>query len=202
MKKYTDKELDFINSFNKPIDNIDMNLVNSILNKMLLNGYYEDLINFLNDLYDFAEIPNDIVDKLISEDNKKCVSVFLENENQLYFLNDGEKDKLKAFLDVREVNVKLSESYDYYYKLLFEQKVRNWKSVKIDDNVTEYTYIRYNKPINLKLREGKDIGVIVSCVLYANYDLSKEEQVLKEIDYLNEYGFNIERNINNDAILN
>ena len=71
MKKYTDKELDVINSLNKPIDNIDMTLVNSIINKMLLKGYYEDLINFLNNLYDFAEIPNDIVDKLISDNNKK-----------------------------------------------------------------------------------------------------------------------------------
>ena len=36
---------------------------------------------------------------------------------------------------------------------------------------------------------------------YKNYNLTENEQLLKAIDYINEYGFNIDRNINNDDII-
>ena len=45
------------------------------------------------------------------------------------------------------------------------------------------------------------MGVVVSCIMYSNYYLSEEEQILKGIDYINEFGFNIERNINNKNII-
>ena len=203
MKTYTDEEINLINSLCKPINEIDMNLINNIIDKMLLNGDYEELINFLNSLYDFAEIPNNIVDKLISENNKKCISIFLENEDILYFLTDEEKNRLKTFLNACEINVKLRETYDYYYKLLFKQGVRIWNcdSKIINDKIIEHKCTRYNKLINIKLKEVKDIGVIVSCIIYTNYNLSEEEQLLKEIDYINEFGFNIDRDINNSAII-
>ena len=37
---------------------------------------------------------------------------------------------------------------------------------------------------------------------YKNYNLTEKEQILKGIDYINDYGFNINRNIKNDAIIN
>ena len=37
---------------------------------------------------------------------------------------------------------------------------------------------------------------------YKYYNLSKEEQLLSVIDYINEFGFGIDRNLNNDNIIN
>lgn len=54
MKNYTEEEKNLISSLNKPIDNIDKSLVNSIIDKMLNKYYYEELIDFLNSLYDFT----------------------------------------------------------------------------------------------------------------------------------------------------
>lgn len=182
MEKYTEKE------------------INSIVNKMLKNRDYYKLLCFLNDLYNFAKLPENIVDKLISEDNKACASEFLENEDLLYFLSQKKKDKLKKFLNAREVNIKLNKPYEYYYELLFANGVRLWNTKKIDDTV-EHTFTRYNKPIKIRLKEIKEDNVLVSCVIYSNYDLSEDEQILKAIDYINEFGFNIDRNINNDSII-
>jgi hypothetical protein len=46
-------------------------------------------------------------------------------EYQLYFdeiinssKNESKSNKLKAFLNVHEINIKLKKTYDYYYKLL------------------------------------------------------------------------------------
>ena len=203
MNKYTADELNLVNSLNEPIKNIDINLVNSIIDKMIFNGNYEELIAFLNNLYDFANVTINIVDKLISNDNKECISFFLDNEDILYFLVDEEKNKLKAFLDVHEINIKLNESYDYYYKLLYKQGIRIWDSHtrRINDNIIEHKCTKYNKLIKLKLKEIKNVGVIASCIIYANYKLSEEEQILKGIDYLNEYGLNIDRDVRKDIII-
>ena len=201
MEKYTEEEINLINSICKPIDNIDMVLVNSIVNKLLSKKEYEELIDLLNTLFDFAEIPKNIVDKLIEENNKECVSVFLENEDSLYFLTNEEKNKLKEFLNVCEVNIKLKESYDYYYNLLFKRGIRHFKSIKISDRIIEHIFTRYNKLIRIKLIEIKEIGVVVSYINYQNYNISKDEQLLKGIDHINEYGFNIDRDIKNDAII-
>lgn len=118
------------------------------------------------------------------------------------FLNEEEKDKLKTFLNVQEINIKLNNSYEYYYKLLFKQsvRIRHSNSKRINDNIIEHSYTRYNKLIKFKLKEVKNVGVIASCIIHENYNLS-EEETLKVIDYINEYGFNIERYINNDAII-
>ena len=202
MEKYTKEEINLINSLDKSID-VDMTLVDSIVNKMIKNSEYYKLLCFLNNLYDFAEIPKNIVDKLIIENNKKCIAVFLENEDALYFLSRKEKNKLKNFINVREINIKLDNTYEYYYNFLYKQGIRNWHSHtnENNDNIIEHTFTRYNKLINLKLKEVKNIGVVVSCIIYSNYYLSKEEQLLKGIDYINEFGFNIERNINNKNII-
>ena len=37
MEKYTEGEMQLINSLNKPVNDVDMNLVDSIIDKMLLN---------------------------------------------------------------------------------------------------------------------------------------------------------------------
>lgn len=50
MEKFTDKEIGFNNRLNEPINNVDRNLINSIINKMLLNGDYEELVNVFNNL--------------------------------------------------------------------------------------------------------------------------------------------------------
>ena len=203
MKNYTEDEKKLINSLNRPIENIDKSLINSIVDKMLYNNNYEGLLNFLNTLNDFADVPNDIVDKLLKTNNKECVAEFLDNENFLYFLNLEEKNKLKSFLNVHEINIKLENTYDYYYKMLYKQGIRNWHSdiLKINDDITEHILTRYNKSLKLKLKEVKKIGVVVSCIIYSNYYLSEEEQILSGIDYINEFGFNIERNINNKNII-
>lgn len=198
MKKYTDEETNLINSLNKPINNIDMTLVESVVNKLLLNKDCVELIYFLNALYDFAEIPKDMVDKLIVENNKECISIFLENEDILYFLTNAETNKLKSFLNVNEVNIKLRGSYDYYYNLLFKKGVRHLKLIKINDEILEHTFTKYNKLIGIKLKEIKDIGLVVSCINYRNYNMSEEEQILKAIDYINDYDFNIVRDVNNE----
>ena len=198
MKKYTDEETNLINSLNKPINNIDMTLVESVVNKLLLNKDCVELIYFLNALYDFAEIPKDMVDKLIVENNKECISIFLENEDILYFLTNAEINKLKSFLNVNEVNIKLRGSYDYYYNLLFKKGVRHLKLIKINDEILEHTFTKYNKLIGIKLKEIKDIGLVVSCINYRNYNMSEEEQILKAIDYINDYDFNIVRDVNNE----
>jgi len=201
VEKFTYEESNIINSLDKPIEEINMNLVNSIVNKMLQNSDYEELIKLLNLLNDFAKIPKNIVCRLIRDNNKEYAFVFLENEDILYFLTNEKKNKLKTFLNVPEVNIKLSESFDYYYNLLFKQGVRQWKSTKINDDIIEHTFIRYNKLIRIKLKEIKENDIVVSCINYRNYNLSEEEQILKVIDYLNDYGFNIDRNINNAAII-
>ena len=203
MKNYTEDEKKLINSLNRPIENIDKSLINSIVDKMLYNNNYEGLLNFLNTLNDFADVPNDIVDKLLKTNNKECVAEFLDNENFLYFLNLEEKNKLKSFLNVHEINIKLENTYDYYYKMLYKQGIRNWHNdiLKINDDITEHILTRYNKSLKLKLKEVKKIGVVVSCIVYSNYYLSEEEQILSGIDYINEFGFNIERNINNKNII-
>ena len=198
----TKEELNLINSLNKPINDIDMDLVKQIINKILLNHKYEELLLFLNQLYDFAKVPDNITDILITSNNKECISVFLENEDGLYFLTSEEINKLKTFLNVHEVNIKLEESYDFYYKLLYNQDIRTWSNdtIKINDDIIEHRFTKYNKSLKFKLKEIKDIGVVVECTIYSNYDLSEKEQILKCIDYINEFGFNIKRDINNNIL--
>ena len=106
MEKYTEGEMQLINSLNKPVNDVDMNLVDSIIDKMLLNEEYDNLLNFLNALNDFSNTSKNIVDKLITENNKECISIFLENESSLYFLNKEEIMQLKIYLGVSEVNIK------------------------------------------------------------------------------------------------
>ena len=203
MKAYTEEEKNLIKSLNRPIDNINETLVSSIVGKLLDNKDFEELIHYFNSLYDFAEVPKNIVDKLILENNKECIAQFLENEDSLYFLNKSEINRLKNFLNVREINIRLEKDYDYYYKFLYNQGIRNWQSdtIKINDDTIEHVLTRYNKLIRLKLKEVKNIGVVVACTIYSNYYLSEEEQILKGIDYINEFGFNIERNINKKNLI-
>lgn len=197
MEKYTEGEMQLINSLNKPVNDVDMNLVDSIIDKMLLNEEYDNLLSFLNALNDFSNTSKNIVDKLITENNKKCISIFLENESSLYFLNKEEIMQLKIYLGVSEVNIKLDKPYDYYYKLLFNQGVRLFKTVEMNDNEKEYIFTRYNKEFKIKLKEIKNVGLVVSYVDYHNYNLTKEEQINNAIDYINEYGFAIENDIKN-----
>lgn len=197
MEKYTEGEMQLINSLNKPVNDVDMNLVDSIIDKMLLNEEYDNLLSFLNALNDFSNTSKNIVDKLITENNKECISIFLENESSLYFLNKEEIMQLKIYLGVSEVNIKLDKPYDYYYKLLFNQGVRLFKTVEMNDNEKEYIFTRYNKEFKIKLKEIKNVGLVVSYVDYHNYNLTKEEQINNAIDYINEYGFAIENDIKN-----
>lgn len=197
MEKYTEGEMQLINSLNKPVNDVDMNLVDSIIDKMLLNEEYDNLLSFLNALNDFSNTSKNIVDKLITENNKECISIFLENESSLYFLNKEEIMQLKIYLGVSEVNIKLEKPYDYYYELLFNQGVRLFKAVEINDNEKEYIFTRYNKEFKIKLKEIKNVGLVVSYVDYHNYNLTKEEQINNAIDYINEYGFAIENDIKN-----
>ena len=201
MQDYTEEEKNLINSLNRPINNIDETLVSSIVNKILENKNFEELIHFLNTLNDFAKVPENIVDKLINENNKECKSIFLENEDILYFFSANETNRLKEFLNAYGVNIKLKETYDYYYKLLFKQGFRHFKSIKINDRITEHLFTRYNKLTRIKLKEITGIGVVVSYIDYKNYKLTKNKQLLKAIDYINEYGFNIDRKLNNDNII-
>lgn len=197
MEKYTEGEMQLINSLNKPVNDVDMNLVDSIIDKMLLNEEYDNLLSFLNALNDFSNTSKNIVDKLITENNKECISIFLENESSLYFLNKEEIMQLKIYLGVSEVNIKLDKPYDYYYKLLFNQGVRLFKTIEMNDNEKEYIFTRYNKEFKIKLKEIKNVGLVVSYVDYHNYNLTKEEQINNAIDYINEYGFAIENDIKN-----
>lgn len=197
MEKYTEGEMQLINSLNKPVNDVDMNLVDSIIDKMLLNEEYDNLLSFLNALNDFSNTSKNIVDKLITENNKECISIFLENESSLYFLNKEEIMQLKIYLGVSEVNIKLDKPYDYYYELLFNQGVRLFKTVEMNDNEKEYIFTRYNKEFKIKLKEIKNVGLVVSYVDYHNYNLTKEEQINNAIDYINEYGFAIENDIKN-----
>lgn len=197
MEKYTEGEMELINSLNKPVNDVDMNLVDSVIDKMLLNEEYDNLLSFLNALNDFSNTSKNIVDKLITENNKKCISIFLENESSLYFLNKEKIMQLKIYLGVSEVNIKLDKPYDYYYKLLFNQGVRLFKTVEMNDNEKEYIFTRYNKEFKVKLKEIKNVGLVVSYVDYHNYNLTKEEQINNAIDYINEYGFAIENDIKN-----
>lgn len=197
MEKYTEGEMQLINSLNKPVNDVDMNLVDSIIDKMLLNEEYDNLLSFLNALNDFSNTSKNIVDKLITENNKECISIFLENESSLYFLNKEEIMQLKIYLGVSEVNIKLEKPYDYYYELLFNQGVRLFKTVEMNDNEKEYIFTRYNKEFKIKLKEIKNVGLVVSYVDYHNYNLTKEEQINNAIDYINEYGFAIENDIKN-----
>lgn len=197
MEKYTEGEMELINSLNKPVNDVDMNLVDSVIDKMLLNEEYDNLLSFLNALNDFSNTSKNIVDKLITENNKKCISIFLENESSLYFLNKEKIMQLKIYLGVSEVNIKLDKPYDYYYKLLFNQGVRLFKTVEMNDNEKEYIFTRYNKEFKIKLKEIKNVGLVVSYVDYHNYNLTKEEQINNAIDYINEYGFAIENDIKN-----
>ena len=197
MEKYTEGEMQLINSLNKPVNDVDMNLVDSIIDKMLLNEEYDNLLSFLNALNDFSNTSKNIVDKLITENNKECISIFLENESSLYFLNKEEIMQLKIYLGVSEVNIKLDKPYDYYYELLFNQGVRLFKAVEINDNEKEYIFTRHNKEFKIKLKEIRNVGLVVSYVDYHNYNLTKEEQINNAIDYINEYGFAIENDIKN-----
>lgn len=197
MEKYTEGEMQLINSLNKPVNDVDMNLVDSIIDKMLLNEEYDNLLSFLNALNDFSNTSKKIVDKLITENNKECISIFLENESSLYFLNKEEIMQLKIYLGVSEVNIKLEKPYDYYYELLFNQGVRLFKAVEINDNEKEYIFTRHNKEFKIKLKEIRNVGLVVSYVDYHNYNLTKEEQINNAIDYINEYGFAIENDIKN-----
>lgn len=201
MKDYTEEENNLMNSLNRPIDNIDESLVNSIVDKLLDNKKFEELIDFFNNLHDFVKAPESIVDKLINETNKDCIAIFLENEDILYFLSNDEKNKLKEFLNVYEVNIKLKESYDYYYKLLFKQGFRHFKSIKSNHMIIEHLFTRYNKLTRIKLKEITGIGVVISYVDYKNYNLTENEQISKAIDYINEYCFNIDRKLNLDDII-
>ena len=197
MEKYTEGEMELINTLNKPVNDVDMNLVDSVIDKMLLNEEYDNLLSFLNALNDFSNTSKNIVDKLITENNKKCISIFLENESSLYFLNKEKIMQLKIYLGVSEVNIKLDKPYDYYYELLFNQGVRLFKTVEMNDNEKEYIFTRYNKEFKIKLKEIKNVGLVVSYVDYHNYNLTKEEQINNAIDYINEYGFAIENDIKN-----
>ena len=165
------------------------------------NKNFEELIHFLNSLNDFAKVPENIVDRLINLNNKECISIFLENEDILYFLNANEKNKLKKFLNVYDVNIKLKESYNYYYRLLFKQGFRHFKSIKTNDRITEHLFTRYNKLTRIRLKEISNIGIVVSYIDYKNYNLTENEQLLKAIDYINEYGFDIDRKLNKDNII-
>ena len=202
MKKYTEEEKNLIDSLNKPIDNVDESLVNSIVDKMLCNGDHEKLIYFLNVVHDFANVPNNLVDRLINNDNKECISAFLENEETLYFLSEDEKNKFKKFLNIHEINIKLRDPYDYYYNLLFKQGFRSFKSIKINDKITEHLFTRYNKPTKIKLKEIDDIGVVVSYINYKYYNRSQEEQITDAIDYINKFGFDIAEKLNSNDIIN
>ncbi len=202
MKKYTEEEKNLIDSLNKPIDNVDESLVNSIVDKMLCNGDYEKLIYFLNVVHDFASVPNNLVDGLINNDNKECISTFLENEEILYFLSEDEKNKFKNSLNIHEINIKLKKPYDYYYNLLFKQGFRSFKSIKINDKITEHLFTRYNKPTKIKLKEIDDIGVVVSYINYKYYNRSQEEQISDAIDYINKFGFDIAEKLNSNDIIN
>ena len=201
MQDYTEEENNLINSLCKPIDNIDETLVRSIIDKLMNNKNFEELIHFLNSLNDFAKVPENIVDRLINLNNKECISIFLENEDILYFLNANEKNKLKKFLNVYDVNIKLKESYNYYYRLLFKQGFRHFKSIKTNDRITEHLFTRYNKLTRIRLKEISNIGIVVSYIDYKNYNLTENEQLLKAIDYINEYGFDIDRKLNKDNII-
>ncbi len=201
MQDYTEEENNLISSLCKPIDNIDETLVSSIIDKLMNNKNFEELIHFLNSLNDFAKVPENIVDRLINLNNKECISIFLENEDILYFLNANEKNKLKKFLNVYDVNIKLKESYNYYYRLLFKQGFRHFKSIKTNDRITEHLFTRYNKLTRIRLKEISNIGIAVSYIDYKNYNLTENEQLLKAIDYINEYGFNIDRKLNKDNII-
>ena len=105
--------------------------------------------------------------------------------------------QLKIYLGVSEVNIKLEKPYDYYYELLFNQGVRLFKAVEINDNEKEYIFTRHNKEFKIKLKEIRNVGLVVSYVDYHNYNLTKEEQINNAIDYINEYGFAIENDIKN-----
>lgn len=195
MEEFTNKELAFINSINEPITNIDNDLVNTIINKMIINKEYEELICFLNSLNDFAQVPSRLVNRLIDDNNKECISVFLENIDDLYFFDDLEKQKLKNYLNVKDIFIKLPETYNYYYRLLFSHGVRLWKSINNNEYI-EHIYTRYNELIKIRLIESSKFGVIASYINYLDYNLSREEQILNCINYINQFGLNLENNIN------
>lgn len=195
MEEFTNKELAFINSINEPITNIDDDLVNTIINKMIINKEYEELICFLNSLNDFAQIPSGIVNKLIDDNNKECISYLLVNIDILYFFDDSEKQKLKDYLNVKNILIQLPETYDYYYRLLFSHGVRLWKSINNNEYI-EHIYTRYNELIKIRLIESSKFGVIASYINYLDYNISREEQILNCINYINQFGLNLENNIN------
>lgn len=200
MLKFTNNELTFINSLNNPITNIDMDLVNTIIDKMIINKQYEELISFLNSLNDFAQIPSGLANRLIDDNNRECISVFLDNIDILYFFDDLEKQKLKDYLNAISVFIKLPENYDFYYKLLFSRGVRIWKSTN-NNGYVEHTYTRYNELIKIRLIESNKLGVIAAYVNYLDYNLPKEEQILNCIDYLNQFGFNLEKDTNKITLI-
>lgn len=198
MIKFTDNELELLNSLKEPITNIDVELVKSIINKMVINKEYESLIHFLNALNDFSPINNifeTFLKYLIEDNNKECISFLLDNEELLYFLNIEEKQKLIKFLNAKKVYIKLKDSYDYYNILLFKQGLRSWKTNKINDNLIEHTYTKNNQLVKFQIIESNNNGILISYTNYLNYNLTEEEQIKKNIDYLNAFGFNIERSI-------
>lgn len=200
---FANEELELINSLYKPIENVDINLVNSIIDKMVRSKKYKELIDFLNLLYDFSgidELFENFAERLITENNKECISFFLDEEENLDFFDNSTKHNLITFLNSKKIYIKLNNTYDYYYKMLFSQGLRSWKNININENLVEHSYTRYNKLIKFKIIEDNNFGVIILYTNYLNYNLSYEEQILKAIDYLNEFGFNIERSI--ESIMN
>ena len=193
MEKITAEE-EMIISVNEPIKNIDTNLIKTIEIKMLKNKDYAKLNDFYNTLYDFSDYNlSYIADMLIERDEKKCISIFLDN-NSLYFMEKENIDKLKNFLNIYEINVKLFEHYDYYYKLLFSHGVRLWKTINRENIIKEYIFTRYNKLFNIKLKQINSKLLVASFVNYLNYNNLKEQQQIEAIEYLNLFGFNVEIN--------
>lgn len=191
--KFTKEEIELIKSLHVPVRNVNMILVNSIINKFMLNKEHEKIIYFLNTLNDFAETPDDFVNKLIKDNNKECIATFLENKSILYFISEKDIKKLEKFIDAYEVNIILDKPYKFYYDLLFKQGVRLSKTNEAE-HIKEYFFTRYNREFKIRLKDIKGVGLVVSYINYKNYYLSKEEQLKIAIEYINEYGFNIENN--------
>lgn len=194
MEQYNEEELTLIHS-NRPIEKIDVNLIKSIETKMHLNKEYDNLIDFYNTIYDFSNFSfKNVADCLIKNENKDCIAHFLENEDSLYFFTKEDINKLKKYLNAMEVNIKLNKDYDYYYKLLFKKGVRPYTKPTINNYMKIYFFSRYNKSFKLKLIDVKNEELFVSYINYYNYKLLKEEQLFYAINYINEFGFNIDIN--------
>jgi len=201
MEQYTEEESNLIH-LSRPIEKIDVNLVKSIESKMHLNKEYDNLIDFYNTIYDFSNYSfKDVADCLIKKENKDCIAQFLENEDSLYFFTKEDINKLKKYLNAMEVNIKLNKDYDYYYKLLFKKGVRPYTKPTINNYMKIYSFSRYNKNFKIKLIDVKNEGLFVSYINYYNYNLLKEEQVLYAISYINEFGFDINKDAKSVSLI-